>query len=72
MKSIPNSRPNLKVTSKMPSKNCVHNFCTPFFDKKSGQKSVKIRQVKTVNVRSSLIFAPRPFFMVNLEAASMA
>jgi hypothetical protein len=49
MNCIPNSGPNLKVTSKTtPSKNYSHNFCTLFFDEKIGQKSAKIVRVSTV------------------------
>jgi hypothetical protein len=49
MNRIPNCGPNLKVTSKTtPSKNSSHNFCTPFFDDKIGQKIVKITRVNTI------------------------
>jgi hypothetical protein len=49
MSRIPNSGPNLKVTSKtMPSKNSSHNFRAPVFDEKIGQESAKITRVNTV------------------------
>jgi hypothetical protein len=54
MNRIPNSGPNLKVTSKTMPYNSSHNFHTPFLDEKIGQKSAKITRVNMVAIDTKM------------------
>jgi hypothetical protein len=69
MNRIPNSGPNLKVTSKKTaSKNSSHNFRIPIFWRENQPKCANIMRVNTVMFHSQTLFHPfthTPVALVN-------